>query len=83
MHTSAKRAGLVVTCIFAHMLASRCTLLMRKITQRGEDVGEEVCEPYRVSHLVSWCAEISKRHVFVRLLSMPVCGGGTCPGEIS
>ena len=78
-----KRAGLAVTCVFAHMLASLCAVLTRKITQRGEDVGEEVCDPYRVSHLVNWCAEISKHHVLVRLLSMPVCGGCTCPGEIS
>ena len=83
MRTSMKRAGLAVTCVFAHMLASLCSVLIRKITKRGEDVGEDVCDPYRVSHFGSWCAEISNTVCQVRLPSMPVCGGGTCPGEIS
>ena len=59
MHTNMKHAGLAVTCAFAHMLASLCCGAYLQITKRGEDVGEEVCDPHRVSHLEKWCAEIS------------------------
>ena len=73
-----------VTCALAHLLASRFVLLcLLANNQHVEDVGEEVCDPYRVSHFGSWCAEVSNTMCQVRLLSMPVCGGGTCLGEIS
>ena len=84
MHTSMMHAGLAVTCAVAHLLASRFGLrCLLANNQRGEDVGEEVCDSYRVSHFGSWLLKYLNTMCQVRLLSMPVCGGGTCVGEIS